>query len=310
MTTDLSKLVAGMSPGQTLTLDPGNYTTSTILSPPKGSIIQGSAPGVIVSGPAAQTLWKIANPGVTLAQMQISTAGTAIECASENFCGKNLSFANGILQAFRTAPGAKTPTLNSCVVGLTRTVSVYVDEDGCSLQNITCAGVVAGAEYAVRLDVNAAGIAPAGFVLAGSHLTGQPFKDTIGIRAGSAEIDDTVIVGNIRIGQVPSQLPGLKPTPGQWAMATIRNVAFTYNNSPRAAITVDQGAKVIASDCRFSGFPLAPITVDANSLLTTDHLTMIRNAGQTFPHWASLATMTAKPARWVDGGGNQMEYQT
>lgn len=306
--TDLASKISSAASG-TLKLPLDSYTLANLL--------QIKTPGLIVDGGGStldcapdRTNFQVMAGNFTLQNFNVVRAGVLIEAQSHNasLIGCQVGqTAGSVTQAFKTMKGGSSPTIQSCNIGLTKTVSAYFEQDDVRVSDSTFKGTFNGAEYAIRGEVGGADgkSFPRGFILQGCTVNNPNGpKDTIGWRLGLGVIvSNCNIGGNFRFGQVP-KAGGVQPTqPGQWCDASVSDTVFTSVGSPRSPLMIGQGCVFNGARLIFADYNLAAMAIDVVSTASTQGLTMRVSDIKTVPAFCSVAGMK----RWVDLGGNSIQ---
>lgn len=158
----------------------------------------------------------------------------------------DLVSSDGLGQFFLGDVGSTHATIHHATIGKTNSVSVYWVQDNFTISNSSLAGSYG--EYVLREEVPSIANPPLpknaliSNVQAHNH---NPYgKQAIGIRMGSATIENSTIDGNIRIGQAGATSIG-QNNPS----FVIRNTQFTSLDSPQLSLM--QGVSATVDGCTF-----------------------------------------------------------
>lgn len=196
---------------------------------------------------------------------------------------------NLISQFFFGDAGSTNATLNNVTVSQTKTVSVYFTQDNFTISNSklgTSAINCSQGEYCVREEIIALPALPKNALISNVevHLHSAIGKQAIGIRMGSASVIDSLVDGNIRIGQAGASKVGSNNP-----FVLIKNTQFvSLKDNPSLAII--QGSNVSVIGSTFLEDPsLRAITIDKlSSVVLQDNI--LKKTSPTVPDKTLWAT--------------------
>lgn len=182
--------------------------------------------------------------------------------------------------------------MTNCNVGITNTVSGYIDRGPFYIFDTTMLGAVG--EYALRGETPDGVTIPAGFTVDSCNISnaGNAFgKDTIGFRMfHKCVVSNSIIAGDIRSGQ-SGQPTTTKP--GQFNDTTITMTTFTAQKTGQFGFVVYQGVIASISHCTFVGPTQACIACSAQSTITEGYNAEHITAGErAYPLFSGAGTRT------------------
>ena len=228
---DLGKIISKQT--KPINLPCGNYYLNTTANLKYS--INGS--NSLLTLPQNCTNFKALSPNVMVSNFNCPKTGVFFEAAA-NHCGvQNCILGIGspdgsVVQAFKTLPLGTNPVFSGNKVGVTQTVSCYIDQFGSYIANNVLNGSIN--EYVLRFEVGGpdGGTMQSGAIVLNNTIKASPLqsKSAVGIRwFQNVNFTVNTIVGGVRWGQVPGA--GSPPTNsvGEWASGTMTSNNFLYN---------------------------------------------------------------------------------
>lgn len=202
-------------------------------------------------------------------------------------------------QFYKSGPGGTNASLINNWVGITKTVTVYIDRNGLNILSCTLEGSTT--EYAVRASSPDGTTIPTGLLIDGCKISnkGTASKDTIGLRERKdCKITNSTIYGYVRFGQSgkPTNTPADK-----YCTAQVISCTFT-NPAGRSYINVLQGATVTVTGNIYLYPEGSCIAADGQSMTTMgDNIQQVIEGTKIYPFWSS-----AYGGVLDDNGGNRV----
>lgn len=280
---DLTPYLSQPSP---VTLAKGTYTYTGTFVPPAGFHLDGGASEIVVHPAAgALNIFNCQNPNITITNFaQVTGSGNFIHAAADKVTLSN-STINGLDRGLESVIQGTNVTIDSCHILGTNSMGAYIASDNSTVTNNVFDTSVG--ESPLRYEYTTGKTPPNG-----AKITGNSFRNHNSTHKGAVQLrvvknvtfSDNVVDGEIRFGQLASDLVGQAVTPTLCGTGVISNNTFKNPDAGQCPIQIDEGVTVAITGNVFeptvNTIQVGPVSVAVSSVVTTSKNVQQVLAGQ------------------------------